>query len=457
MLNSDFAVGKRLWLTRGLPLAIVSAVMFPQAVLAQITLDVTEGIQAQAGAEQVQTLVSKASVPQGTLPHTVLEVQGGDATAEQSSGAAVPLSVDSAQSSAAGVASTPAAATEPAATTAVITASTTTTAMADTGTAAGNTSADSTNSTPDADSALSGSLIGSNNSDGSASANPNDPNASVSNDSAILAAAEATPNEAGAAVYADSMIKPNRPNGLLYSTSKADATTQAAPDATATTAANNSLVDQASSAVAETKPKSIVVFFSVPEQVERNDVDSLTGASVIEKDNQRYGITEYVARYIGQKLDTQVYELHAATAYPQEHSALIERAAADLHKIKSQDFSLETKLEPAVDLSQVDTIYLGFPLWWNDLPLPVYAFLESTDLSGKTLVPFCTMGGNVPYQLFKQLNEIEPNAKILRGLEIKKHKLVHKQDHKRLDRWLEEQGSAETSGSKPNNSKRSSS
>lgn len=46
------------------------------------------------------------------------------------------------------------------------------------------------------------------------------------------------------------------------------------------------------------------------------------------------------------------------------------------------------------DLDRYDTIFLGFPNWWGDMPMAVYSFLDEYDFSGKTIVPFVTSGGS---------------------------------------------------------------
>ena len=46
------------------------------------------------------------------------------------------------------------------------------------------------------------------------------------------------------------------------------------------------------------------------------------------------------------------------------------------------------------NMDDYDTIFIGYPNWWGDMPMIVYNFLESYDLSGKTIVPFCTHGGS---------------------------------------------------------------
>ncbi len=51
-------------------------------------------------------------------------------------------------------------------------------------------------------------------------------------------------------------------------------------------------------------------------------------------------------------------------------------------------------LEPLENMAQYDTIFLGFPIWWYEAPRIIQTFLESYDLSGKTVVPFATSGGS---------------------------------------------------------------
>lgn len=45
-------------------------------------------------------------------------------------------------------------------------------------------------------------------------------------------------------------------------------------------------------------------------------------------------------------------------------------------------------------MAQYDVIYIGFPVWWYDLPMPVWTFLEEYDLTGKTVIPFFSHNGS---------------------------------------------------------------
>ena len=39
-------------------------------------------------------------------------------------------------------------------------------------------------------------------------------------------------------------------------------------------------------------------------------------------------------------------------------------------------------------------VFVGYPIWWYDAPMIVLTFLEGSDLSGKTVIPFATSGGS---------------------------------------------------------------
>lgn len=45
-------------------------------------------------------------------------------------------------------------------------------------------------------------------------------------------------------------------------------------------------------------------------------------------------------------------------------------------------------------MDQYDVVFIGFPIWFHATPAPVNTFLESYDLTGKTIIPLCTSGGS---------------------------------------------------------------
>lgn len=64
----------------------------------------------------------------------------------------------------------------------------------------------------------------------------------------------------------------------------------------------------------------------------------------------------------------------------------------------------------APDVSGYDTIYLGYPIWWGKVPRVMLTFLESVDLSGKTVIPFCTSGSSSISGSLDEVHAAAPSA-----------------------------------------------
>ena len=62
-----------------------------------------------------------------------------------------------------------------------------------------------------------------------------------------------------------------------------------------------------------------------------------------------------------------------------------------------------------------DTVFFGFPVWWYDLPMSMWTFLESYDFSGKTIVPFFTSGGSGLGEGQERITALAKGAKVLAG------------------------------------------
>lgn len=156
--------------------------------------------------------------------------------------------------------------------------------------------------------------------------------------------------------------------------------------------------------------KVAVIYFSVSELLDSKDVDELTGASVIyNHKHERRGITEYVADLIAQATNAQTYLIARLSPYSHEHDEIIYQASLELDERTHP----EIVILPPLDLKAYDVIFIGYPIWWYELPMPVYSFFERYDLSGKVVIPFCTHGGSRAYKTFALIAQQEPNAYVL--------------------------------------------
>lgn len=82
-----------------------------------------------------------------------------------------------------------------------------------------------------------------------------------------------------------------------------------------------------------------------------------------------------------------------------------------------------------------DTVFLGYPLWWGEAPSIVLTFLEGTDLSGKTMIPFCTSSSSGVGDSDTNLHQYQRNADWLSG-----HRFRSRASERDVRGWLEDLG-----------------
>ena len=74
-------------------------------------------------------------------------------------------------------------------------------------------------------------------------------------------------------------------------------------------------------------------------------------------------------------------------------------------------------------MEQYDRVFIGYPIWWGDMPAIVKGFLESYDFTGKTVIPFRTHGGSSFAGTPATIQSLEPGAKMLDGLTISRNNI----------------------------------
>ena len=164
--------------------------------------------------------------------------------------------------------------------------------------------------------------------------------------------------------------------------------------------------------------KTLIAYFShVGENIANGQI------AILEKGN-----TEKVAEKINSLIDADLYKIEAAQAYPFSYMECNSRA-------KRED---ENNEHPALldtiglDMSQYDTIYLGFPIWYRTYPRIVASFLDKYNFEGKTIIPFCT---NDEEQFGLSLLELKA---VCKGAEFKKGLVVRGVNVDSSDKLIEE-------------------
>ncbi|PLW76597.1 flavodoxin [Cohaesibacter celericrescens] len=153
--------------------------------------------------------------------------------------------------------------------------------------------------------------------------------------------------------------------------------------------------------------KILVAYFSQPEDVSLDGVDAVSGASLLKKNQQIFGATQYIAQLIGDELGTDLYRIEPTRAYPRAHEPLV-----DLASKEKGDRIRPAIQRPIPDLDQYDTIFVGYPIWWYQMPMILYTFLEENDFSGKKIIPFSTHGGSRLSGTVQAIQSLQPNADV---------------------------------------------
>lgn len=164
------------------------------------------------------------------------------------------------------------------------------------------------------------------------------------------------------------------------------------------------------------------------------DVDATTSASIVMDGERQYGTTEYVARMIQEQTGGEIHLIETTEPY----SADFQEVVDDNHEEMDQDALPELK-DSALDMSAYDTVFIGYPIWATDAPRAVFSFLAEYDLSGKTVIPFCTHDGYGSGSSFDNIAaEVPDAAAVLTGFAVEASEVSVAKDM--VVQWLEKIG-----------------
>lgn len=110
------------------------------------------------------------------------------------------------------------------------------------------------------------------------------------------------------------------------------------------------------------------------------------------------GNTKKVAQAIQDKIGGDMFEIKTEGTYPENYNEMVQQAKEEI--TNNYRPALTTKLE---NLAQYDVVFIGTPNWWSTITPQLSSFLQSYDLSGKTVIPFITHGGGGVQNTFSDL------------------------------------------------------
>ena len=101
------------------------------------------------------------------------------------------------------------------------------------------------------------------------------------------------------------------------------------------------------------------------------------------------GPTLRVAETIQTLTDGRLFEICPSVPYPEDYEACCNRAREELEQEARPEI-----VGAVTDFDRYERIYLGYPIWYGTMPMPVFTFLEQYDFTGKWIVPFSTHEGS---------------------------------------------------------------
>ena len=150
------------------------------------------------------------------------------------------------------------------------------------------------------------------------------------------------------------------------------------------------------------------------------------------------GNTRIVAEMIAEATGGELFEIKTVKPYPKEHDPTIE--------IAKQEKAANARPEIAgtmPDVQSYDVVFLGYPIWWGDLPMACYTFFDKTNFAGKTVAPFCTHEGSDVAGTDKYIAETT-KANVLEALAIRGTVAQNSRDEAKTEvmAWLKKLGYA---------------
>ena len=179
--------------------------------------------------------------------------------------------------------------------------------------------------------------------------------------------------------------------------------------------------------------KVMIAYFAV---AENSDVDAVSSASVISSDDPR-GYPKFVADVIAERTGGTLFSIRTETKYPGVYNTLADYAKNE------KDTGTIPKIANRIDnFDDYDVFFIGYPIWWYTFPQVMAGFFEEYDLSGKTVIPFCTHYGSQSGGTFARIAQLEPDATVKDGLYLHQNSVTGSESQ--ILSWLDGLGYAET-------------
>lgn len=144
------------------------------------------------------------------------------------------------------------------------------------------------------------------------------------------------------------------------------------------------------------------------------------------------GNTHIIAEMIAAETGGDLFHIQPVTPYPDDYTECTEVAKRELNAHARPAIQGDAAVE------DYDIIFIGYPNWWGDMPMPVYTFIEKHDWQGKTVIPFCTHEGSGLSATENKSKSACKGATVLKGLAVRGATAQNKREQARqsVKNWL---------------------
>ncbi|MDR2651245.1 MAG: hypothetical protein LBC68_02875 [Prevotellaceae bacterium] len=145
------------------------------------------------------------------------------------------------------------------------------------------------------------------------------------------------------------------------------------------------------------------------------------------------GSTREIAKQIQEQTGGDLFEITVTNPYSANYDECVKQAKTEQQTDARPAFKGEVS-----GMDTYDVVFIGYPNWWGTLPMVLFTFLEKYDMSGKTVIPFCTHGNGGWGRSAGDLKKLCPNSTILEGFAVRGNMAKNSKDD--IVKWLQKTG-----------------
>lgn len=177
--------------------------------------------------------------------------------------------------------------------------------------------------------------------------------------------------------------------------------------------------------LAENDNKEVVSIVGDNNADSKNEVQSDSNTLIVYF--SRTGTTKDLAEKIHNKIGGDIAEIVPVNPYPEDYNQCVDQAQEEINADARPEYTVSID-----NITKYDTILVGYPIWWSSVPPVVRTFLDNSDLSDKTIMPFCTHGGSGISGSMSDIKKLCADSNITDGLD--------ESSDDKVDAWLENNG-----------------